>query len=735
VQLGKYFHHKKYMKTTYLPKLVLLAMLGLPACQSGPGGSADRDWAVYGGDHAATRYVDLAQITPDNVAQLQVAWTYETGDADTATHRTQLQANPLVIDGVLYGVSPTKKYFALNAATGQEIWQLDPKKMVTDDTPFWAGTVRGLAFWQGPTPEEKRLLVTLGPFLLCLDAQTGQPITSFGDGGKTDLRQGLGRDPYTIFLTANTPGVIYRDLIIMGMRLSENAGAAPGHIRAYDVRTGKQAWIFHTIPQPGEFGHDTWLDTAAYRTAGGANCWAGMSLDAKRGMVFASTGSATADFYGGFRKGDNLFANCILALDAATGKRKWHYQTVHHDIWDRDLPANPNLVTVKKDGKMIEAVAQITKTGFVFVLDRDTGQPVYPIVETPVPQTDLPGEQTSPTQPIPSWPEPFSRHSFAESEINPHSRQKDSLLAIYKSLRHGHFFTPPNLQGSLMFPGFDGGGEWGGAAFDPTTNYLYVNANEMPWVIRMVKTEDQPTKKETIVVAGKRLYAGACGTCHGQNLEGGSQGVIPALANLKKKFTVAQVADLVAKGRNMMPAFSHLPSRDREAIVAYLMDMGEQMAKKEYVPTTGLRLHMPYQSTGYNRFLDADGYPAISPPWGTLNAIDLNTGKIAWKTPLGEFAALSARGIPPTGTENYGGPVATAGGLVFIGASQDEKFRAFDKKTGKILWETALPAGGYATPCSYSVQGKQYVVIACGGGKMGTKSGGKYVAFALPEQK
>jgi len=702
------------------------------SCQSPEKNPANTDWAVYGGDHAASRYTALAEITPSNVANLKIAWQYNTGDADTVNNRTQIQVNPLVIDGVLYGASPTKNYFALNAATGQQIWRLDPKQLVNDDLPFWAGTVRGLAYWQSEDAKAKHLFVTLGPFLLALDAKTGQPIPTFGQAGKIDLRQGLDRDPEGMFLAANTPGVVYKDLIIMGMRLSESAGAAPGHIRAFDVRTGKQAWIFHTIPYPGEVGHDTWQDTAAYRTAGGANCWAGMSLDAKRGTVFVATGSATDDFYGGLRKGDNLFANCILALDAATGQRKWHYQTVHHDVWDRDLPANPNLVTVTKAGKKIDAVAQITKTGFVFVLDRDTGAPLFPIVETPVPQTDLPGEQTALTQPIPSLPEPFVRQTFAEGAVNPHSRQKDSLLALYKTLRHGHFFTPPNLQGSLMFPGFDGGGEWGGAAFDPATNYLYVNANEMPWVIRMRKAEVKQNQQETLLTAGKRLYSSACATCHGQNRQGGTQGAIPGLINLNKKYTLAQAAELIAKGRNLMPAFKHLPAGDREAILAYLMDVDAQMAQKEYVPAGVAKQEIPYLVTGYNRFLDADGYPAIAPPWGTLNAIDLNTGKIAWKTTLGEFAELSQRGIAPTGTENYGGPVATAGGLVFIGASKDEKFRAFDKQTGKVLWETKLPAGGYATPCTYAVNGKQYVVIACGGGKMGTKSGGSYVAFALP---
>jgi quinoprotein glucose dehydrogenase len=708
-----------------------LSFLFLYACQTNQSHDKQfRTWQVYGGDATSSRYSSLSQINKENVKNLKLAWTFSAEEPDS-NNRSQIQCNPIIAGNLLYGATPQKNIFAVEASTGKPVWFFYPKDFITDKTPWWGGTVRGLTYWE--ENNEKRIFATAGPFLFCLDALTGKPVSSFGNDGKIDLHNDLDRDSLeNAFLSANTPGIIYKNLIIIGMRVSENTDAAPGHIRAFDVKTGKRVWIFHTIPQPGEDGYETWEDKNAWKTAGGANCWAGMALDEKRGIVYVPTGSAAYDFYGGNRKGNNLFANCILALDAATGKRIWHYQTVHHDIWDKDLSANPNLITITKEGKKIDCVAQITKTGMVFLLNRETGQPVFPIQEVAVPQSDLIGEQSSPTQPIPTFPKPFARQVFKENDINPHSTQKDSLLKVLRNVKNGNMFMPPSKKGTIVFPGFDGGGEWGGAAFDPQSEMLYVNANEMPWILKIIDVDNKMSQQETMFAAGKRLYGSTCASCHGVNREGGSQGVFPALINIKTKYSKPQVTEIINQGRRMMPSFKQIPQQDKEAILAFLMDSDEKLKQKEYTPPVENRIVLPYTTTGYNRFVDKDGYPAIAPPWGTLNAIDMKTGEIAWKVPLGEFEALSKKRIPITGTENYGGMAVTAGGLVFIAATRDEKFRAFDKDTGKLLWETKLPAGGYATPAVYEVNGKQYVVIACGGGKMGTKSGDKYLAFALP---
>jgi quinoprotein glucose dehydrogenase len=721
------------MSLLYLVKrhfLCVAALAGfLSACESAAPSDQTkefREWKTYGGDPKNHRYSALNQINTDNVQNLQVAWTYHTGVTDTS-NKAQMQCQPIVIDGVLYATSSRISVLAIKAATGELLWQFDPFKHWGGENS-WAGTNRGVTYWE--SGDDKRILCSAGSSLFALDAHTGQPIPTFGDSGRIDLQRDLDYHKDKFLIVANTPGVIYKDLYITGMRLSEGLDAGPGHIRAFDVRTGKRKWIFHTIPHPGEPGYETWEDKESYRKIGGANNWAGMSLDEERGIVFVPIGSASYDFWGGNRKGQNLFANCLLALDANTGKRLWHFQTIHHDLWDRDLPAPPNLVTITQDGKKVDAVAQITKHGFVFLFDRVTGKPLFPIQETPVPTSDLKGEQAWATQPIPTLPKPYMRQNFEESDIIDISPEHQQEIAErFKKLRSGNMFIPPSTQGAVLFPGFDGGGEWGGASFDPESGLLYVNSNEMPWTITM--QENQLATGGTLADRGKNLYVGNCANCHGTDRKGNAQ-AFPSLVNLNKKYKEAQVVNILKTGRGAMPSFKHLADQDREALATFLLDL-----KKENKPVEKKELEADdapipdYSMTGYTRFLTKDGYPAIKPPWGTLNAIDLATGQIAWKVPLGEFAELTKKGIPQTGTENYGGPVTTAGGLIFIGATKDEKFRAFDKKTGKVLWETQLPAGGYATPCTYEIDGKQYVVIAAGGGKMGTKSGDSYVAFAL----
>ncbi len=693
-------------------KSFLFLLLGLVACQKEPG--QNTDWSHYLGSPASDHFSALDQINAANVAQMQVAWTYRSGGADTLKNRTQIQCNPLIINGVLYGTSPKLEVFALDAATGKEIWKF------TSGEGGMLTVNRGLAWWE--SGKERRLLVAIGDFLYALDPANGKPIAAFGKEGKINLHDGLGKENELKFVVANTPGIVFKDLYIVGSRVDEDWGAAPGHIRAYNIRTGELDWIFRTIPVPGETGHDSWQNPEAWRTAGGANSWAGMSLDQKNGIVFLPTGSASYDFWGGNRKGDNLFANCLIALDAATGKRLWHFQTIHHDIWDKDLPAPPNLLTVNHNGKKIEAVAQVTKTGYIFLFDRKTGQPLFPIEERPVPPSDLDGELASKTQPRPTKPEPFIRQSFLEKDLNPFSPDKDTLLAKFRQIRSSDLWTPPSRQGTLIFPGFDGGAEWGGAATDPE-GVLYVNANEMPWIQKML-----PTGGYGSVHPGQQLYFRYCTNCHGWDRAGDSQGAFPSLVNLKERQTEAAVGQLLLTGKTRMPAYQQLPDAERAAIVAFLFD--KQTPDNEELKALS-KPPVPFKADGYNRFLDSKKMPAIAPPWGTLSAIDLNTGEYRWKIPFGEHPAMTGQATP-SGSENYGGPVLTAGGLIFIAATMDEKIRAFNKNSGKLLWEFKLPAAGYATPATYSVDGKQYLVIACGGGKCGTKSGDAWVAFALP---
>jgi quinoprotein glucose dehydrogenase len=559
------------------------------------------------------------------------------------------------------------------------------------------------------------VLVTYRNYLWALDKKTGRPIESFGARGRIDLRQGLGKPAEGLSVSASTPGVVFEDLFILPASVPETLPGTPGHIRAFDVKTGEQRWIFHTIPQPGEFGYDTWPEDA-YKLAGGANAWAGLTVDPALGMVFAATGSASFDFYGVNRHGDNLFADCILALDARTGRRIWHFQGVHHDVWDWDFPAPPTLVTVSRNGHPVEAVAQITKYGYVYVFDRRTGEPLFPIEERDAPTSTVEGEKLSETQPHPSKPPPFARQGLTEEMLTTRTPEAHaSVLERFRTLKSG-FFTPPSLEGTIVFPGFDGGGEWGGAAFDPETALLYVNSNEMPWIVKLIPNDDTS------------LYNSKCATCHQEDRTGTT--MAPSLVDIGARYSREQIATLIRQGTGRMPAFPDMGSRNINDLADFLIT-GKDKGKDP-----GFRndpAWLQYRSDGESIFLDPDGYPAVTPPWGTLNAIDLNAGEIRWKIPFGEFSELAAQGLKNTGSDNYGGAVVTASGLLFIGATNfDKKFRAYDKLTGELLWETTLPAAGNATPSIYRIKGREYVVIACGGGKNGAPSGSSIVAFALP---
>jgi quinoprotein glucose dehydrogenase len=666
------------------------------------------DWPMYGGAPENNHYSPLTQINKSNVKNLAVAWSFDTREEGG------LQTSPIVVNGILYGISPTQKILALNAATGKLLWKFDSGVAGTQPD-------RGLAYWTDG--KSARILVGVMNFLYALDAATGKPIASFGEAGRIDLRKGLNREPVeaqSIYLTS--PGVVYKDLIIVGGRQPETLPAPPGDIRAFDVRTGKLQWAFHTIPHPGEFGEHTW-PRDAWKTSGAANNWAGMSLDAKRGIVYIPTGSAAFDFYGGDRLGDNLFANCLIALNAETGERIWHFQGVRHDLWDRDFPSPPALLTVKRGKEQIDAVAQTTKHGYVFLFNRTTGEPLFPIENHNYPASSVRGEIAAVEQPLPSRPAPFARQSLNETQLSNRTPEVHQwALEHFRKFRSDGQFVPFSVgKDTLVFPGFDGGAEWGGPAVDAETGVIYVNSNDVAWTGALAENTGGNNPRN--------IYLSQCGVCHGDKLQG-SPPAIPALAGVRERLHPQQIAATIKNGKGRMPGFPNLTEEQVFALTEYLAT-GESKELENSAPPP---ITIKYRFTGYKKFLDPEGFPAVAPPWGTLNAIDLNTGEYLWKIPFGEYPELVKQGMNDTGTENYGGPAVTAGGLLFIGASDfDKKFRAYDKATGKLLWETTLPFSGNATPIIYEVNGRQFVVIAAGGGKdPKSGSGGVYVAFALP---
>ncbi len=697
------------------PFLVLIALPGFSAGQPAP----PVDWPVYRGDPAGTQFAPLAQIHAANVHRLRPVWEYRTGDA---TARSNMHTHPLVVDGTMYVTTPSMRAVALDARTGRERWTFDPARHNN-------GTVirlrnRGVTYWRGA--DGARIFHFVRERVYALDAATGELITTFGKNGFIDLRENLGVDPADVFVEMTSPGAIYKNLLILGSRVNESYDAAPGHIRAYDTITGELKWIFHTIPRDGEPGAETWRRVPG-ENYGGANAWGGVTIDEKRGWAFVATGSPTEDFYGGFRPGENLFGNCVLALDATTGERKWHFQTVHHDLWDYDNPPAPVLVTLTTGGTRRDVVVQLTKMGFTFVLDRDTGAPVFPVHEMPVPKSNVPGEQAHPSQPVPLKPPPLVRQGMTEADItnlSPGAR----AFALEQFRRHvaGPLYTPPSLQGTITLPGHLGGVEWHGGSFDPALNVLYVNANELPTINRLRPVHRPPAgERLTPAQLGRFTYDRLCLSCHGAERQG-TPPQVPSLVPLSR--TDDEIRAVVLQGRGSMPGFNFLRLPELNALLAFLRATPEKIAGSPPAETAPR-----YTIDGYPTFRDPDGYPAIAPPWGTLSAVDLVKGDILWKVPLGEYPELVAKGIRHTGTPNYGGAVATAGGLIFIAATADEKMHAFEKHSGRVLWEWPLPAGGYAAPSIYLLDGRQYVAIAAGGGgKNATKSGDAIVVFALP---
>ena len=707
-----------------------VAFVCLPLACSEPGGDlervaaarakaapAEREWRTYLGDLASSQWSPLAQVDRGNVGDLEVAWTYRAGDPQAAG--LQMQTNPLVAEGVLYGVSPNLALFALDASTGDELWRFDP------GTGSWmASASRGVAWWQDG--DDRRVVFGARSFLYAIDASTGRPVEAFGDGGRIDLREGLGRDLSgdMMGVTVTTPATVFEDLILIGGRVNEIEGAAPGHVRAFDARTGALRWTFRTIPRPGEFGYETW-PADAWETVGGANSWAGITIDPERGLAFVPTGSATPDFYGGDRLGDNLFANCLVALDVRTGERVWHRQLVRHDVWDRDLPSPPNLVEIERDGRRVPAVAQTTKTGDTFVFHRETGEPLFPLREEPVVPSTIAGEVVAASQPIPSKPEPFVRQTFVLDRAGARAPAVEAALATrVANMKQGALFVPPSVEGTILVPGTDGGAEWGGSAWDASSETLFVNANQIASILQVVEVPREAELLDTV-------YLGLCASCHGLDLKGDGASV-PSLVDIDERMGFLEFHRVVRDGRGRMPPVgAFLPWYQRYPVAWMLYNLDEEDAPANFSERPGEKT---FGNAGYQNLTDADGLPATRPPWGTLTAIDLSTGEHRWQIPLGDYPQVLESGRSGLGAENYGGPVVTAGGLLFIAATPDAKIRAFDKATGELLWEDALPLPAYATPAVYEADGRQFLVVAAGGGKFSQASGDVYVAYALPRE-
>ena len=705
------------------------------------------DWATYRGDKEGTNYSSLSQITTENVQLLEEVWTYDTRNLV----RPGMSSNPIVVDGVMYFSDSELNLVALDAATGEERWLFDPSENHPRGDGLSGGIMRGDVYWEDEDGDNSRVFHVTKDLVWAINPEDGTPIESFGEGGYIDLKEHHDWPAQLLSdrIRQSSPPVTYDDHLILDANPGEGRESPPGNIVSFNTMTGDYEWTFHTIPLEGQPGYESW-EWEENMIYGGANSWGGFTVDEKRGWVFAATGSVSGGIHGngGSRPGKNLFANSVLAIDAETGELQWHFQTMHHDIWDYDIAPAPMLATITQDGKERDVVVQTGKQGKFFVFDRDTGESLFPIVEKPVPTEGAVGERPYPTQPWPLKPDPLVRTEFYQSDLTTITPESyESALEKFEKLKAGPMYTPPSLQGTIVQPGIHGGNEWGGPAFDPTTNIAYVNVNDFPFILTLELIK--PDELASDVDRGMALYSGQCAYCHGPDRQGGTG--VP-LVNLT--LSSDELRDVIIHGRNAMPAFASLVEEELDQLVAFLESKpGEiestadiDLVNNSYTWSGGegelqWSTRTPQYIPKLDYFTDHMGYHAIKPPWGKLVAVDVAKGEILWSIALGEYPGLVEKGIRHTGAENFGGMAVTAGGLIFIAATEDNRFRAFDKTNGELLWEFEMEAPGFATPSTYEIDGRQYVVIVAGGGGGRYRSpvtqpiGKRVHAFALPRSE
>ncbi|WP_213803515.1 PQQ-binding-like beta-propeller repeat protein [Granulicella sp. dw_53] len=708
-------------------------------------------WHNYLGGADSAQYSALKQIDRSNVSELQQVWFYPAGN-----NGFRYGSNPIVVDNMMFVIGKDNNVVALDATTGAEIWVHDNQKPRNISH-------RGVTYWESRDRSDRRLLFSTDNMLREIDARTGKTIESFGNKGAVDLREGLGRVPSTIRqIQSGTPGRVFENLLILGSATGEEYESPPGDLRAFDILTGKQVWAFHTVPHPGEMGYETWPPDA-WKYIGGTNTWGEITVDERRGIAYFPLGSPTYDFYGADRIGANLFSDCLLALDARTGRYLWHFQTTHHDLWDYDLESSPKLMTITRDGKKMDVVTQAGKNGFVYVFDRVSGKPVFPIEERAVPQSDVPGEKSWATQPFPTVVPPFARQKFSADEVDPYiadPKEREKIKAIVLASRNEGIYTPPSLGTTMETPGNNGGANWGTGAIDPTNGTFYIQSKEAP---SLLKLEARPPRRQmtgTPEAQGHIVYLQNCQSCHTES-RAGQPPAIPSLIDIVGRSGADRVRTAVHDGLPPMPAFPDLMDEDITNLIAYLKDPskgevpGDILARMMApAPSNKPKLGPGGQRywTGYGYMNSTEGLPAIGPPWSTITAYDMNKGTIKWQIPLGEISALAAKGIHGTGSYwPRGGPVVTAGGLIFAGTKSDNKLHIYDKDSGKQIWEIELPAGPEGIPAVYEVGGREYVAISArpnveapvenrqprssSGADSAPKQTQGYYVFALPEVK
>jgi len=753
------------MKGVRLSLSVVLAttLVALFGCQSVQEESGDvettrlnnfTDWGIYRGDKEGTQYSTLDQITTENVHKLEEVWSHDT----RGPIRPGMESNPIVVDGMMYFADSKLNLVALDPTTGEEKWIFDPSENHPRGDSLAGGIMKGEIYWEDENGNNERIFHITNDLVWAVDPNDGSVIESFGQGGFIDLKENHVWDEENLEgkITNTSPGVTYKDHLILDSNVWEGRTAPPGNIRSFNTITGEHEWTFHTVPKPGQFGYETteWEENMNY---GGANSWGGFTVDEERGWVFAATGSFTGGIHGGggARPGKNLFANSTLAINAETGELQWHYQITHHDIWDYDIAPPPLLATITQDGEKRDVVVQTGKQGLVFVFDRDTGEPIHPIVEKPIPTEAAPGERAYPTQPWPLKPDPLVRTSFQRSDltdITPESHE--AALKKFRKLKSGPMYTPPSIEGTIVQPGIHGGNEWGGPGYDPETNTAYINVNDFPFVLTLDPMQPDQFENMTALQRGKTTYDSRCAVCHGADRQGGTG---PSLADLS--LSTDSIRSVITNGRAAMPAFPTLSDSEIDDLVSFLdSEVGEasevdDAAFKNYADNDSLTwsggegdlawsTSTPQYVAQLKYFTDHMGYHGIKPPWGKLIAVNVAEGRIKWSVPLGEYPKLAdSLGIKNTGAENFGGMAVTKGGVIFIAATEDNMFRAFDKSNGDLLWEYEMEAPGFSSPSVYKIDGRQYVVIVAGGGggryrSPVTKGIGKTVhAFALPDSE